>query len=335
MRIALDAMGGDFAPGPIVAGAVDAVQANEALEIVLVGDRDRVQHALGEQQNHPRLQVLHTSQVIEMHEKPSVLRTKKDSSIAKCWELMAMRKVDAVVSAGNTGAVAAAGLFTRLFVKGVKRPGIAVVLPSLRGPVVLLDVGANAVCKPEHLFQYGVMGSIYAREIVGIDSPKIGLMNIGTEEVKGNDLVRETHELFRSSHLKDQFQGNVEGRDLCQGTVNVLVCDGFVGNIVLKVSEGMLEMIMKMTTGAIMGSLENERHLAEQALRKFENDHHHSSFGGAPLLGVDGICIIAHGGSDQRAIFNALQRAIQHSDTQLNALIASDLERSPMPTAAP
>jgi len=333
MRIALDAMGGDFAPGPIVAGAVQAAQENESLQITLVGDRDQITAALGADAGSPRFEIVHTTQVVGMDEKPTVLRTKRDTSIGKCWELMATRKVQGLVSAGNTGAMTAGALFTKLFIKGVKRPGIAVVIPSLQGPVVLLDVGANSSCKAEHLFQYGAMGSVYARQMLGIENPTIGLMNIGTEEGKGNDLVRETLDLFQASHLRDRFHGNVEGRDLYQGTVNVFVTDGFVGNIVLKVSEGVLDLVLKLAANGVLSALDKEKHLAEAALRRVAHEYHHSATGGAPLLGVDGVCIICHGSSNDRAIRNALLRAARHGDNKVNELIASELERTPTSVA--
>lgn len=328
MRIALDAMGGDFAPSINVAGALEATAQNSSLEVVLVGDSDLVQAELGDQRDNSQIFVHHTSQVIGMHEKTSALRTKRDNSISKCWELMANGHVEAVVSAGNTGAVAGAGLFTRLFLKGVKRPGIAVVLPTMDGPVVLLDVGANAACKPEHLFQYGVMGAVYAREMLGIDGPTIGLMNIGTEETKGNDLVRETREMYLTSHLKDHFKGNVEGRDLYRGTVDVVVCEGFVGNVLLKASEGVTEMLLHKARQEILSALDKERIKGENAIRDLADSLHYSRSGGAPLLGVEGTCIICHGSSDARSIRNALLTAVQHIDTQLNDRITAELERA-------
>jgi len=326
MRIALDAMGGDHAPGPIVRGAIEAVQKHEQLSVVLVGDEAQVVAALGEHCDHPRLTRFHCSQVISMEEKPAALRTKPDSSIARCWELMATRRVDAIVSAGNTGAVTAGGLFSKLYLKGIKRPGIAVVIPTLRGPTVLLDVGANANAKPEHLFQYGVMGAIYARTIVGIDSPTVGLMNIGTEDGKGNDLAKETHQVFRASHLKDRFLGNVEGRDLYQGTANVVVTDGFVGNVVLKVSESMFEFVLKMVVGALEKSLGDQKAAALQTIQGLADKHHHSSYGGALLLGIDGTCIICHGSSNETSIRNALLRTAQYVSVHLNDQIVRELE---------
>jgi glycerol-3-phosphate acyltransferase PlsX len=330
MRIALDAMGGDYAPGPIVQGACEAVDALPGIEVVLVGDRDKIEAELGAPAGrHASLKVFHCTQSVGMEEKPTeALRRKRDSSVVRCWELMAAREVDAVVSAGNTGAVVAAGLRTKLFLKGVKRPGIAIVFPSLRGPCVLLDVGANPSCKPEHLYQYGVMGSIYAHHILGVATPTIGLMNIGAEDIKGNELVRETHALFEASHLAGQYKGNVEGGDLHRGASDVVVCDGFVGNVVLKVCEGVLEMLLKTTAQEVLGRLNGERHLAQAAFNDLAQRYDYSEFGGAPLLGIDGICIICHGSSGSRAIRNALKVATTFANRQLNTLIVEQLQKT-------
>src|SRR5688500_625170 len=203
MQIALDAMGGDHAPGPIVAGAVHALQADPEMRVVLVGDRAQVEHSLaGADSVRDRLDIFHCTQVITMEETPVLaLRKKPDNSIRRCWQLLAEGKVDAIVSAGNTGAMVAGGLRLRLFLKNVRRPGIAAVMPTLKGPCVLLDVGANVSPKPEHLFQYGIMGSIFAKHILQKPHPTIGLMNIGSEEAKGHDLAKDTHSLFKASAL--------------------------------------------------------------------------------------------------------------------------------------
>ncbi|MFK7779358.1 MAG: phosphate acyltransferase PlsX, partial [Gimesia sp.] len=247
MRIALDAMGGDDAPQPNIEGAIAALQADSALHVVLVGPKDQIDKGVESTgYNGDRLSIAHASQVVGMEEKPTdAMRQKPDSSIAICWKLMAAREVDAIVSAGNTGAVVASGLRTRLFLKSVKRPGIAVTLPTTAGHAVLMDVGANPSARPSHLYQYAVMGEIYAREVLRIESPKIGLINIGSEDVKGNDLYRETFQLLNESPLKGSFIGNVEGRGLYQGEADVLICEGFVGNVVLKVSEGMADFLMQ------------------------------------------------------------------------------------------
>src|SRR4051794_38188089 len=229
MQIALDAMGGDYAPGPIVTGAVRAVQNDPELRVVLVGDQAQIEpHLAGSDNVRDRLDIFHCTQTITMEETPVVaLRKKPDNSISRCWQLLAERKVDAIVSAGNTGAMVAGGFRLRLFLKNVRRPGIAALMPTLKGPVVILDVGANVNPKPEHLFQYGIMGSIFARNVLGRENPKIGLMNVGTEDAKGTDLAKETHALFANSRLKENFLGNVEGRDLHRGVADVIVTDGF------------------------------------------------------------------------------------------------------------
>src|SRR5262245_31816905 len=217
MRIALDAMGGDHAPGPIVAGAVQAVQADPELSVVLVGDQARVEPLL-DGVDRARLELFHCTQVVGMDESPVVaLRKKPDNSISRSWQLLAQRKVDGIVSAGNTGAMVAGGLFLKRFLKNVRRPGIAAVMPTLRGASVMLDVGANVSPKPEHLFQYGVMGAIFARHILQKQRPTIGLMNVGEEEQKGHGLAKDTHALFNASPLKEQFVGNIEGRDIHRG----------------------------------------------------------------------------------------------------------------------
>lgn len=328
MRIALDAMGGDLAPGPNLQGAVDALADDPDLEVVLVGDRAVLEDALSDAGlSADRLTIEASEGVVEMHEKPTdALRKKPKSSIAVCWRLMAEKKVDAVVSAGNTGAVVASGLRTRLFLKGVKRPGIAVALPTLKGRAVLIDVGANPAARAEHLYQYGVMGAIYAQEIFGIENPKIGLMNIGSEDGKGNDLYRETHTLLQESRLKERYVGNIEGRGLYQGEADVLICEGFVGNVVLKVSEGMADFMFKAITPAVVGKLDkDQQETALNAFKEVGRRYQYREHGGAPLLGIDGVCIICHGSSDSRSIQNALKVSSQHQERNINSQIVAQL----------
>jgi glycerol-3-phosphate acyltransferase PlsX len=327
MRIALDAMGGDHAPAPNVDGALAALQEQPDLEVVLVGDPAQLGPLL-DQAGHSgeRLTVYESDGVIEMHEKPTdALRKKPNSSIAVCWKLMAAREVDAVVSAGNTGAVVAAGLRTRLFLKGVKRPGIVVALPTLKGQSLLVDVGANPAARPEHLYQYGVMGAIYARAIFGVEEPSVGLMNIGSEEGKGNDLYRETHTLLSRSRLRERYVGNVEGRGLYQGQADVLICEGFVGNVVLKVSEGMADFLFKVVTPEVVGRLDVEKDKALQAFEEIARRFQYNEEGGAPLLGIDGTCIICHGSSDSRAIRNALKVSTRLKECDINGQIVAEL----------
>ena len=325
MRIALDAMGGDLAPGPNVQGAIQAVQKDPDLHVVLVGDQARIEPLLAAAARD-RLEVFHASQIVTMEESPGMaFRKKPDNSITRCWQLMQQRKVDAIVGAGNTGAMVAGGFLLRLFLKGVRRPGIAALMPTLQGLSVLLDVGANVHPKPAHLYQYGVMGAIYAKHILQRDKPKIGLLNVGSEEDKGNELDKETQDLFRASPLKDQFIGNIEGRDINKGVCEVIVTDGFVGNVVLKVCEGVFEFVMKVVGKEVLSTLKTEVPLAQLALQNIIKRYDHHELGGAPLLGVDGICIICHGSSTDRAIANALGLAAKHARAKLNELIVKEL----------
>lgn len=330
MRIALDAMGGDYAPEPIVAGAVQAVADDPELCVILVGDQARIEPLLASAAHRGRLEVFHCTQAVGMEESPVVaLRKKPDNSISRCWQLLAHRKVDGVVSAGNTGAMVAGGLLLKRFLKNVRRPGIATMMPTLRGPSVMIDVGANVNPKAEHLYQYGVMGSIFARHLLQKPKPTIGLMNIGSEEAKGHDLAKETLALFNASPLREQFVGNVEGRDINRGEVDVIVCDGFVGNVVLKNSEGVFEFAVKMVAQEVLSALTVEREKAEKALHELMMRYDYSAYGGAPLLGIDGICIICHGSSRERAIKNALAVCARYARGRLNELIVQELESSP------
>jgi len=310
---------------------VQAVAADPDLRVTLVGDRAQVEPLLpAGAAGRDRLDVFHCTQVVTMEESPVVaLRKKPDNSISRCWELLAGRKVDAIVSAGNTGAMVAGGLRLRLFLENVRRPGIAAVMPTLRGPCVLLDVGANVHPKPEHLYQYGVMGSIFARHILQRDQPTIGLLNVGSEKQKGHDLARDTHALFNHSALRDRFVGNVEGRDINKGAADVIVTDGFVGNVVLKVSEGVFDFVMKMAAKELLGALDKERPQAQKALQVLVDRYEYHEHGGAPLLGIDGICIICHGSSGDRAIKNALGVAAKYVRAGLNELIVKELETKP------
>ncbi|QDT38867.1 phosphate acyltransferase PlsX [Stratiformator vulcanicus] len=329
MRIALDAMGGDHAPEPNVHGAIAALDLLPEISVCLVGDRPRLETLLSEAAySGDRITVHAAEGFIEMHEKPvEALRKKPKCSLAVCWQMMAGKEVDAVVSAGNTGAVVAAGLRTRLFLKGVKRPGIAVTLPTLKGKSVLIDVGANPQARSEHLYQYAVMGSIYAKSIFKIDSPRIGLINIGSEDGKGNELYRETHQLLTSSDLKDQYVGNVEGRGLYAGEADVLICEGFVGNVVLKTSEGIADFLMKSISEAIMPALDADRDKVMEAFKGLGKRFQYHGTGGAPLLGIDGICIICHGSSSADAITNALRAATNYEHQHVNERITAALVR--------
>ena len=328
MRLALDAMGGDHGPGPNVAGAILALSAVPDLTVVLVGDRAQLEPLLPTLPD--RLEIFHASQAVDMKEKPvEALRKKPDASIFRCWQLMAEGNVEGLVSAGNTGAIVAGGLRLKRFLKCVHRPGIATVMPTAKGRCVILDVGANIFPKPRHLLEYGVMGSVFARHMLGCERPTIGLMNVGEEEGKGHELVQQTFELFRNSPFKDRFIGNVEGRDIHRGAADVIVTDGFTGNVVLKLSEGVFEFVMNQVNQDVIGALDVERDKALMAMKGLLGRFHYSAFGGAPLLGIDGVCIICHGSSKDRAIANALGVAAKDVRVQLNQKIVEELEALP------
>lgn len=329
MEIALDAMGGDHAPGPIVAGALKALEADPELRVTLVGDESAIRSLMGGLAPS-RASVFHCTQVIGMDESPaSGFRRKPDNSIARCWQLLAQGKVGGIVSAGNTGAMVAGGLFSRRFLKHIDRPAIATVMPTLKGPSIMLDVGANVNPKAEQLFQYGLMGEIYARLMFNKPKPTIGLMNVGSEEGKGNELVKQTQSLFNNSPLRANYLGNIEGRDIHQGVADVIVTDGFVGNVVLKVCEGLFDFMIKMVAQELNETLVSEKDLAKKAIHTLISRYDYSAFGGAPLLGIDGICIISHGSSGERAISNALALAAKLARAGINSQIVQELDQIP------
>ena len=311
MRIAVDAMGGDYAPDEIVLGAVQAAQEYD-IEIILVGDENAIQPLLAKYGSHNRLSVVHASQVIEMCEQPSTaIRKKKDASIVVATRLVKEGRCDAVVAAGSTGAAVAAAMFGLGRIKGVERTTIATPIPNLTGTTILLDSGANVDSKPKHLVQSAVMGSIYAEYVLGIKNPRVGLLNIGEEESKGNEQALATFPLLKQLTTIN-FIGNVEGRDIAKGTVDVVVCDGFVGNVVLKWGEGLSSAIMQLMKDAIKNSglLTKLASLAVlPALGGLKKKLDYAEYGGAPLLGVDGGFIICHGSSKAKAIKNAVRVA--------------------------
>lgn len=341
MRIALDAMGGDHAPGPIVTGAVEAVHDEPEMTVVLVGDQARVEAELAKYPDAPRdrLPIVHASEVIGMEDRPvEALRKKRDNSISKSWGLMAGGDVKAVVSAGNTGAMVASALFNaKMFLPGVRRPGIAAIFPSHQGPIVIIDVGANMNAKAEDLYQYGVMGAIYAETILGVTNPRIGLLNVGAEEEKGTELTKATRALYQNSPLAHQFIGNVEGRDIYEGHARVIVCEGFVGNVLLKAGEGAVEFLfatLKQEVARLLPDFPAEiGHKIGGSLKGLKTRFEYQEFGGGPLLGIRGACIICHGSSGARAIKNALRVAGAMAEDKLTALITERLAAGPTTSA--
>jgi glycerol-3-phosphate acyltransferase PlsX len=326
MRIGVDAMGGDYAPREIVRGAVEALSSMNGHELVLVGDEKVINHEL---ERHGlkagRLHVVHTTQIIEMGEVPvEAVRQKKDSSICRMAQMASRRELDGIISAGNTGAFAAASQLRMRLLPGVSRTGIAVVLPSFMGPIVLCDAGANLSPKPHHLVQYGLMASAYAKHVLHVSRPRVALLSVGEEDAKGTTLVKSAHELMRATP-RLHFVGNVEGRDLFRGGCDVVVCDGFAGNIALKLTEGLAEGLFKTIEKEIaLASPELAKNF-EPVIRRVWANHDYAEYGGAPLLGVDGACIICHGRSDHTAIRNAVRVAIEYLERDLNSVIATEL----------
>jgi glycerol-3-phosphate acyltransferase PlsX len=323
----------------VVRGAIQAVQGNDDLHLFLVGLEGAVRDELaangwpagaGEGGGPSAIEVVPAENVIGMSDSPvESLNKKRGSSIEVAMRLVRERRAAAFVSAGNTGAcVAAASLFIGRL-QAVKRPGIAVVLPTQKRPVVVIDVGANVYCKPEHLVQYGIMATVYAEEILGVKSPLVGLLNIGEEDEKGHQLAKQTHGLFQTTRLN--FEGNIEGNDIFKGELGVVVCDGFVGNIVLKVSEGLSEHLLRLFQRAMQAGLAKApegRGVAGALKESFEEivrQNDYSEYGGAPLLGVNGTVIIAHGRSDAKAITNAIKVARRMAAVSLNSRITEEL----------
>ncbi|PIQ81626.1 MAG: phosphate--acyl-ACP acyltransferase [Candidatus Omnitrophica bacterium CG11_big_fil_rev_8_21_14_0_20_64_10] len=309
-RIAIDAMGGDHAPAAVVDGAVQAARVLPA-DILLVGQEDRIQRELETLKPVPaNLSIHHASEVIGMGEPPATsVRRKRDSSICRMVELAKSGQADAIVSAGNTGAMVCAASLGLGLLPGIDRPGIAVVIPSLAGPTLVIDVGANVDSKPEHLAQYGVMGSVYMQHVLEKINPKVGLLNVGEEESKGTDFIRQAFKLLESSALN--FIGNVEGRDIYTGRCDVIVCDGFVGNVVLKVSESMTFALTDLLRHELKRTLLNKLAAAMliPAFRRMRSQMDYTEYGGAPLLGVRGACMIGHGSSSAKAVTNAIRAA--------------------------
>lgn len=308
MKIAVDAMGGDHAPGEVIRGAVHAFREHD-LPIVLVGREEVIREEL-RRKGAKGIEVQHASDVVEMYDSPGVaIRKKKDSSLRVGLNMVAEGKAASFVSAGNSGAVMAGALMILRKIRGVERPAIPATIPTPTGPIVLIDAGANVECKPYHLVQFGCMGDAYARKILGISRPRVGVVSIGEEDSKGTDLTRETSSLFRKTDLN--FVGNLEGRDFFAGKADVFVCDGFVGNIILKTMEGMATALLDFLREEILKSQMAKvgAVLAGGAIRRVKRKLDYAEYGGAPLLGVKGGVVICHGSSDARAMKNAIRSA--------------------------
>lgn len=327
MRIAIDAMGGDYAPAEIVRGALDGlVYLEEGDELLLLGREEAIKpHLASDAKLNRKVTIKHCPDVIEMDDSPvEALRQKKNSSIVVMNKMAKDGKVDAIISAGNTGACAAAGQLILGPLNNVQRPGIAVVLPSFHGPLVVCDVGANVAPKPQHLLQYAQMASIFSEVILDIKNPRVALLSIGSEEVKGNTLTKQAHDLLKQEPTIN-FVGNVEGRDVFSGGCEVAICDGFVGNIVLKLTEGLAHGIFKTIQHEIEVESPDLAPRFDPIVKKIWARHDYSEYGGAPLLGLNGVSMICHGSSDHRAIKNAVRVCADYVRRNLNKTIESRL----------
>ena len=328
MRIAVDVMGGDHGCGVVVDGARQALRAHPSISrIYLVGQEAEIAAALGHAGSpEARLEIVHASEVLTMEDKPVVaLRRKKDASILRAVELVKSGAAEGLISPGNTGGVVTASTIRLRPLAGVERPAIIAVIPAPENDFVLVDAGANVECRPEHLAQFAVMGSVYSREVLGYARPRVGLLSVGTEDVKGNDLTQETFK--RCKQLPVNFIGNIEGHDLFDNGVDVVVCDGFVGNIVLKTCESLAISLFKWlrkeltkTPKRQLGAL-----LAKGAFRSMKQRVDPETHGGAPLLGLNGNVVIAHGSSRERAIMNAIGQAVRAVQHHVNQIITREI----------
>lgn len=315
VTVALDAMGGDNAPEANVSGALDARDEME-IDVLLVGDEAVLTHLL-DSMGRGRLEILHAPDAVTMEEEGAfAIKSRESASVVVAAEAVRDGRAQAMVSAGNTGAAMAAAFFSWGRMKGIKRPAVAVVLPPSQSPTLLLDAGANSDCRPEHLRQFAVLGSAYASLRFGLDNPRVGLLNIGVEESKGNELSREAFQLL-SSEARINFVGNLEGRDLAADSADVVVTDGFTGNVTLKVVEGVASMITRSLLEKLGALKEEELQTVLPVLLALRQELDYRAIGGAPLLGVKGVCIIAHGSSDALAVKNSIRVAAEAVETGL------------------
>ncbi|MEI6322024.1 MAG: phosphate acyltransferase PlsX [bacterium] len=324
MRIALDAMGGDYAPVNTVAGAVMALKEYpQVTRLFLTGDETAIKAELSKLGfSDPRLEIVHTTQVVDMSDAAvEAVRRKKDSSVSRAVDLVKDGHADAIVSAGHTGAAVAATTIKLRTLEGIERPGIASYLPTEKNVCVLIDAGANLDAKPIHLLQYAIMGSVLSKQVLGYPNPEIGLMSIGGEDVKGSEFTKDVFKLLKASSLN--FRGNIEGHDLFEHPVEVILCDGFTGNVVLKTAEATASAVFRW----LKHELEKTKFrmfgawIARNAFRAIRRRTNYESYGGSPLLGVDGICIIAHGSSSALAVKNAIRVATEFIEQQVNPRI--------------
>ncbi len=330
MRIAIDAMGGDHAPDEIIKGALEASKMLDAdAKLALIGKREIIESKLSSlKADHDLFEIVDAPEVIGMCEPPiETLRKKRKSSIAIMARMGSHSQADAVISAGNTGACVAACQIRMRNLEGVNRPGIAIVLPTIKGPVTMCDVGANIACKPINLYQYAVMATVYSKQILGIENPRVGLMSIGQEDAKGNELVKKTRDLLKSDERLN-FIGNLEGRDIFDGTCDVAVCEGFVGNVILKLTEGLVDMLFQAIKEELMEKSLKLAMKFKPIITDIYKKYDYHEYGGAPLLGVNGTAIICHGSSHSRTIKNAIMVSKKYYTLKINEQIVDYLSNS-------
>lgn len=329
MRVAVDAMGGDNAPAVEVGGAVAACR-EFGIPVTLVGDRARLEEELAKHDiSKLDIDIHHASEVVGMHDSASdAVRKKRNSSVRLAFDLVKEGKAAAAVSAGNSGATMAAGMFVLKRISGIERPAIAQIFPTLKGQTLVLDVGGNVDCKPIHLAQFAIMGEVYARYAMGISNPSVGLLSNGEEDSKGNELTRETNALLRQAPIN--YAGYVEGRDIFKGSVEVVVCDGFVGNVVLKLSEGLADAAGRMLKEEILKSWVSKLgyFFVRGAFNRFKKIVDYAEYGGAPLLGINGVGMICHGGSNIKAIKNAIRFAHEYARSGVTEHVAEKLSEN-------
>lgn len=332
IKIAIDAFGGDHAPHAVVEGALEALRDYDDIEITLCGREDAIREELRESKyDERRLHVLNATEVIDCHEQPTLaIKKKKDSSLVRALELVAKKEADCIVSAGSTGALLTGATLIIRRIKGVKRPALAPLLPTKKGGwVMLIDCGANTDCKPSYLQQFGVMADAYMRQAMNLDQPRIALLNNGEEAEKGNELTKAAHQLLKSAPI--HFSGNCEARDILSGEIDALVCDGFVGNVVLKYTEGLSDVIFSMLKSELKADKRSTfgALLAKPAFKRLKKRMDYKEVGGALLLGIDGCVIKAHGSSDDKAFRSAIMQARAFAKSGVNGAIADAIAALP------
>jgi len=334
MRIAVDAMGGDNAPDEIIAGALESIELlGENDELILVGPQDVVEPQMPQSKSgKAAISVVDAQEVVGMDEPPvESLRRKRKSSIAVMAKMAKMHQADAVISAGNTGACVAAFQMRMRNLPGVNRPGIAVVFPTFEGPVTICDVGANIACKPINLYQYGAMARMYLKHLYGVENPRVGLMSIGQEDAKGNEIVKKARELIKSDPNMN-YVGNIEGRDIFEGICDVAVCDGFVGNVILKMTEGLVDGLFKAIKHELMSEKLRLAMKFKPVISRIYKKYDYHEYGGALLLGINGTALICHGSSRARTIKNAIMASKRFHTEKINDKIIEYLSRTSIRT---